>query len=149
MPSSTGLVVVDDRLLIEELLVGLPRGRSATLHSTFHWYYRACRAAVLGAGGQLSGPLQQLRRDEQELAILSLLELRSDIVLPDVRTIVPHMARIAKRHPRLNLLTLEAVAAGQLLAATLWLSSEAASGVLPGILEQERVAWRSVTISPR
>ena len=146
MPSPSRLVVVDDRLLIEELFAGLPRRRSVTLHSTFHWYYRACRAAVLGAGGHLSGPFQLLERDEQEMAILNLLELRSDILLPDARPTVAHMARIAKRHPRLNLLNLEAVAVGQLLAATLWLSPEASSGILPGILEQEHVAWRSVAI---
>lgn len=120
-----------------------------TVYSTFHWYYRACRAAVLGAGGHLSGPFQQLERDEQEVAILSLLELRSDILLPEGRPTVAHVARIAKRHPRLNLLNLEAVAVGQLLAATLWLSAEASGGILPGVLEQEHVAWRTVTIEPK
>lgn len=78
-----------------------------------------------------------------------LLELRSDIVLPDPRTTVAHMTRIAKRHPRVNLLYLEAVAVGQLLAATIWLSPEAANGILPRILEREHVAWRCVPISPR
>lgn len=146
MPSRTQLVIIDDRLLIEELLVGLARRRSVVLHSTFYWYYRACRAAVLGAGGHLSGPFQELPRDEQEQAILSLLQLRSDIQLPDPRPTVPRMAQIAKRHPRLNLLNLEAVAAGQLLDATLWLSDEAAGGVLPDVLDQEHVVWRAVTI---
>lgn len=149
MPLPSRLVIIDDRLLIEELLVGLPRGQSVALHTTFHWYFRACRAAVLGAGGHLSGPFQQLERDEQEVAILNLLELPTDIVLPDARPTVPRMARIAKCHPRLNLLNLEAVAVGQHLAATLWLSPEAASGILPGVLDQEHVAWRSVSISSR
>ena len=146
MPSTSQLVIVDDRLLIEELLVGLPKGRSVVLYTTFFWYYRACRAAVLGAGGHLSGPFQQLERDEQEHAILSLLELRSDILLPDPRATVPRMAQIAKRHHRLNLLNLEAVAVGQLSGATVWLSDEAAGGVLPAALDQEHVAWRSVTV---
>lgn len=34
------------------------------LHTTIYWYYRACRADVLGAGGHLSGPFQQLERPE-------------------------------------------------------------------------------------
>jgi hypothetical protein len=56
------------------------------------------------------------------------------------------MAQIGKRHPRLNLLNLEAVAVGQLLAGTLWLSLEAAAGLLPAVLDEEQVAWRAVAI---
>lgn len=52
-------VVLDDRLLIEELLVGLDAG-AVELHTTVNWYYRACRAADLGAGGHLSGSFLQL-----------------------------------------------------------------------------------------
>ena len=58
-------VVVDDRLLIEELLVGLGDSSDAALHTTSYWYYRACRAAVIGAGGHLSGPFALLDQDEQ------------------------------------------------------------------------------------
>jgi hypothetical protein len=146
MASTSQVVIVDDRLLIEELLVGLSKRRSVVLHTTFYWYYRACRAAALGAGGHLSGPFQQLQRDEQEHAILSLLELRSDILLPDPRPTVPLMAQIAKRHPRLNLLNLEAVAVGRLLGATVWLSTDAAGGLLPTALDQEQVARRAIPI---
>jgi hypothetical protein len=141
------LVILDDRLLIEELLVGLAKDQPFVLHTTFYWYYRACRAAVLGAGGYLSGPFQQLEDDDQDRAILSLLELPSDIALPDPRPTVPLMAQMAKRHPRLNLLNLEAVAVGQLLAATIWLSMDAAAGVLPAVLDQEQVAWQAVAIN--
>jgi hypothetical protein len=144
--SAPQLVILDDRLLIEELLVGLAKVHPFVLHTTFYWYYRACRAAVVGAGGHLSGPFQQLENDDQERAILSLLELRSDILLPDPRPTVPRMAQIAKRHPRLNLVNLEAIAVGQLLAGTLWLSLEAAAGVLPAVLDEEQVAWQAVAI---
>jgi hypothetical protein len=146
VPPNSPLVIIDERLLIEELLIGLVKEQPVMLHTTSYWYYRACRAAVLGAGGHLSGPFQQLERGEQERAILSLLALRSDIVLPDPRSTVPRMARIAKRHPQLNLLNLEAVAVGQLLDAIVWLSVEAADGVLPTALEDEHVAWRTVEI---
>lgn len=138
-------VILDDRLLIEELLVGLSEN-PAELHTTTYWYYRACRAAVLGAGGHLSGPFDRLETSEQELAVQSLLELRSDISLPDHRRTVPAMVGAARRHPLLNLLNLEAVAMGQVVGATLWLSREAATGVLPGVLDHERVAWRTITI---
>ena len=146
MAAASQPVIIDDRLLIEELLVGLVNGQPVALHTTSYWYYRACRAAVLGAGGHLSGPFQQLDREEQERGILSLLELRTDILLPDSRQTVPRRARIAERHPWLNLLNLEVVAVGQLLAGTLWLSPETSAGVLPSVLDQEHVAWLVVEI---
>ena len=146
MASAPRRVILDDRLLIEELLVGVPK-RRVILHTTTYWYYRACRAAVLGAGGHLSGPFERLENDEQELAILSLLELRSDIALPDPRPTVPVMARLARRHPRLNLMNLEAVAVGKLLGGTVWLSVEAAGGVLPPVLDREQVPWQTVSIA--
>jgi len=144
---SAGVVVLDDRLLIEELLVGLPRRRRRlTLFTTSYWYYRACRAAVAGAGGQLSGPFEQLAASEQERAILSLLELREDIGLPDPRATVPVMADLARRHPQLNLLNLEAVASATVLDAEIWLSPPAVAGVLPAVLDAARVRWRSAVI---
>jgi hypothetical protein len=136
--------VLDDRLLIEELLVGL--GVKVSLLTTSYWYYRACRAAVLGAGGHLSGPFQQLPVAGQERAIASLLSLREDIGLPDPRATTPMMVDIASRHSRLNLLNLEAVAVGRLGLGTLWLSAETAAGVLPDVLDAEEIAWRTVVV---
>jgi hypothetical protein len=146
--ASTRNVVLDDRLLIEELLVGLRRTRRRVeLHTTSYWYYRACCAASAGAGGHLSGPFEQLAAGEQEKAILSLLELRDDIGLPDPRLTIPVMVDVAARHPRLNLLNLEAVAFARLLSATVWLSEEGAAGILPAVLAAEEVAWETVAIA--
>jgi hypothetical protein len=139
------VALLDDRLLIEELLVGLP-SRRVELHTTSYWYYRACRAAVLGAGGHLSGPFERVGAAQQGAAIISLLELREDISLPDPRATVPEMARLASRHPRLNLMNLEAAAVARLLKGTVWLSAESAHGVLPAVLDSERVRWRTVTL---
>ena len=140
------VVVLDDRLLIEELLVGIPRGRRRPgLFTTSYWYYRACRAAVAGAGGHLSGPFAQLAAPQQERAILSLLGLREDIGLPDPRLTVPAMAEISRQHAQLNLLNLEAVAAARLLGATVWLSAPAANGVLPGVLDADGLRWKMVS----
>ncbi|CAN5546070.1 MAG: hypothetical protein H0X61_04045 [Acidimicrobiia bacterium] len=143
---SVDRVVLDDRLLIEHLLVGLD-ATNVELYTTAYWYYRACRAAVAGAGGQLSGPFEHLDRNEQERAILSLLELPDDIGLPEPRASVPAMARVAVRQPRLNLLNLEAVAAGETLDATIWLSAPAASGLLPAVLDAEAIPWTTITIA--
>ena len=142
------VVVLDDRLLIEELLVGLPDAAPGlSLHTTTYWYYRACRAAVAGAGGHLSGPFQELADDEQGRAIISLLDLRPDIGLPDPRSTVPAMVDVAIRHPRLNLLNLEAVAVARLLSGTVWLSEEATKGILPPVLDAEGLAWRTIPIA--
>lgn len=138
-------VVIDDRLLIEELLVGL-HPTAGALHTTNYWYYRACRAAVIGAGGHLSGPFARLDLVHQSSAVRALLALPEDIQLPDPRATVPKMAELAQRHPRLNLLNLEAAAAALTLDATVWLSVEAAAGVLPGVLDAEGITWDTVEI---
>ena len=136
-----GRVVLDDRLLIEELLVGLPVATGASLYTTTYWYYRACRAAVLGAGGQLSGPFLKLSAREQQHSIASLVQLRDDIGLPDPRRTVPLMVEVAGRHARLNLLNLEAVAMAQDLRATVLLSEQAGHGLLRPVLNAEGIRW--------
>jgi hypothetical protein len=142
VPSRTARVILDDRLLIEDLLAGLRvRGER---HTTSYWYYRACRAAVAGAGGHLSGPFLGLDNVRQAAAIRNLLELPTTIGLPDPRSTVPLMAELAERHPRLNLLNLEAAAAALDLHATVLLSTEAARGVLPPILDAEKIKWRTI-----
>jgi len=140
-------IVLDDRLLIEALLVGLDEhDLPGQRHTTTYWYYRACRAAVAGAGGHLSGPYLGLDDQRQASAILSLLVLPDTIGLPDPRSTVPVMAQLAERFPRLNVLNLEAAAAALVLEATVLLSVEASRGVLPEVLDAERVTWRIVEI---
>jgi hypothetical protein len=131
-------------LLIEELLVGLDR-HGAQLHTTTYWYFRACRAAVAGAGGHLSGPFRDLPELEQQRAIASILQLPDDVGLPEPLRVVPLMVDVAGRHPRLNLLNLEAVATARVLQATIWLSPEGASGILPEVLQAERLGWETIT----
>ena len=139
-------VIVDDRLLIEELLVGIERN-DESIHTTMYWYYRACRAAVAGAGGHLSGPFGDVPRAEQQRAIASILQLPVNVGLPQARETVPRMVDVATRHPQLNLLNLEAVAAARTLEATLWLSPAGASGVLPRVLDLEGIPWETVLLA--
>ena len=133
--------LIDDRLLVERLLGGDPVS-NAQIATTPLWYFRACRASVLGAGGQLSGPFARLDDEHQGAAITRLLELDDDVELPDPRNTVPVMAQVAQRHPQLNLLNLEATAAALVLEATVVLSAKAATGILPGVLGKERIPWR-------
>jgi hypothetical protein len=137
-------IILDDRLLIEELLMGIDA--EGERHTTSSWYYRACRAAVGGAGGHLSGPFLGLDRRHQASAIRSLLMLPDTIGLPDPRATVPVMAELSERHPRLNRLNLDAAATGLVLGATMLLSTEATRGVLPAILDAENITWRTVEI---
>ena len=134
--------LIDDRLLISHLLAGPIAGDGVA--TTSLWYFRACRAAVLGAGGALSGPCRRLDTERQNAAIRQLLLLGDDVSLPDQRAVVPEMARLAERHTRLNLMNLEALAAAVLGGAEVLLSPPAARGVLPDVLTAERVSWRVV-----
>lgn len=128
---------------MEELLIGLHRGQEQ-VSTTSCWYYRACRAAVAGAGGHLSGPFRSLPKDKQQRAIGSLLQLPDEVGLPEPRQVVPLMVGVATRHPKLNLLNVEAVAAAHFFHAAVWLSPEGASGVLPDVLTAENIVWRTV-----
>jgi hypothetical protein len=139
-------VVLDDRLLIEELLVGMDR-RGETIHTTTYWYYRACRAAVSGAAGHLSGPFRHVPHSQQQRAISSMLQLPANVGLPEARQTTPRMVDVATRHPQLNLLNLEAVAAASVLEATIWLSPAGAAGVLPNALDLEGIPWETVLVA--
>jgi len=141
----TSDVLIDDRLLVAHLTGTRIAGRSkATLHTTTYWYYRACRAAVLGASGQLSGPFEGLSELDQSRAIAAMLQLPDDVGLPDPRVLVPAMVEVASRNPQLNLMNVEAVATARLLDARVLLSPAAAQGVLPPVLDAEGIRWRTV-----
>lgn len=137
------ILLLDDHALIEEILTESisTREPNSSLLTTSYWYYRACRGAVLGAGGQLSGPFEQLGDDLQQAAIATLLTLPERIELPDPRTTVQLMVAMAGRHPKLNLLNLEAVAVAVDTGAHVVLAERAATGILPGVLAAEQVAW--------
>jgi hypothetical protein len=57
------------------------------------------------------------------------------------------MVTMAGGHPKLNLLNLEAVATAHWLRATVWLSPDGASGVLPDVLGAEELAWETIVPS--
>lgn len=117
-------------------------GRSrAPIATTTYWWYRACRAAVVGGAGKLSGPIAELDAGDQSRVIAAMLQLTDDIGLPDPRRLVPEMAAVAARHPSLNVMNVEAVAAARTMAARVVLSPPAAAGVLPAVLDAERLRW--------
>jgi hypothetical protein len=51
------------------------------------------------------------------------------------------MVEVSSRHPRLNLMNLEATAAALVVGARVLLSPAAARGVLVPVLDAERIRW--------
>jgi len=144
----TNSVLIDDRLLIAHLLdVKLSLPRRVGLHTTAYWYYRACRAAVAGSAGRLSGPFRALPASEQARAVQGLLQLPERVGLPESRRLVPEMAEVAGRHPQLNLLNVEATAAARVLSARVLLSPPASRGILPTALENEDIRWDMIELT--
>jgi hypothetical protein len=77
-----------------------------------------------------------------------MMLLPERIGLPDPRVVVPVMVDIARRHPQLNLLNLEAAATARVLDAVVWLSPQSASGILPAVLEDQGTPWVAVEPGP-
>lgn len=141
MPTSN-TILIDDRLLVAHLVgAHLPLPEHSPLATTTYWYYRACRAAVAGGTGQLSGPFQALAGAQQAAAIAAMLHLPDNIALPDPRQLVPEMVAVQRRHPQLNVMNIEAAAAARLLATRVALSTPAARGVLARVLDDEHINW--------
>jgi hypothetical protein len=74
-----------------------------------------------------------------------MLRLSDDIDIPTARQLVPVMVEVSERHPKLNILNVEAVAASLFIGATTWLAPEAANGILPSVLDREGLQWTVVT----
>jgi hypothetical protein len=140
--------LIDDRLLVDYILAPTrPRWtRRHMLFTTQCWYYRAARAAVSGATGQLSAPFTVLPPDDQAEAIRMIMRLPPSVDLPDGRGLVPEMVDVSRRHQRLNLMNVEAVAAARLLGSQVLLSPKAAEGVLPAVLDAEGIAWEAIPL---
>lgn len=135
-------LLLDDRVLVA-LLTGeaLPRAVGAECFTTAYFYYRACRAVVIGAGGKLSGPFARLDRTRRAHALASMLGLPDEVRLPDPRDVVPVMVALSQRHPHLNVLATEAAAAALVLGATMLIARATAEGQLGPVLEAEDIAF--------
>ena len=140
-------LLLDDRVLVA-LLVGeaVPIARRAEHFTTTYFYFRACRAVVAGAGGRLSGPFEHLDPGRRAVALEHMLALPGDVGLPDPRQIVPVMVDVQRRHPNLNVLNTEAVAAAHLLRAKMVLSPPTAKGQLETVLPVEQIAFQTVDL---
>jgi hypothetical protein len=119
-----GAVIVDDHLLVACLRDGEPsdvaraRGRGP-LYTTGLWYHRLCRAFVTPVvEGTLSGVLRRLPPMEARRVLAAVTVLPSSIRLLSLRQLGWPMGEILAEE-RLNVIALEALAAGRLLGATI------------------------------
>ena len=137
----------DDRALVA-LRNGerLPTTRGAKRYTTTYFWFRACRAVVVGAGGQLSGPFERLGPVHRTVELQHMLALPDDVGLPEPRFIVPVMVDVQLRHPVLHVLNTEATAAAPLLDANMVLSPPSAPGQMRVILPNEGVAFQTVDL---
>jgi|SRR5665213_939550 len=101
-------------LLLRGELVEVVEGNTA--FTTGYWYFRLCQAYFRSATqGALSRPFAELSPEERSRAEERLLALPADIGLLSMRELAPRMAELTERHPTLNLLAREALAATMVL----------------------------------
>lgn len=127
------VALVDDHLLLRLLLGEVPHigPKRTTLATTGIWYHRLCRAlAGPSTVGSLSRQLGEVDASLAAGALGAVLDLPDDIEMVSMRTLGWPMADLVHRGARLNLLSLEALAAARHLRAVIWLSSDDDNGPL-------------------
>lgn len=140
-------VVVDDHLLVQ-ILVGeeppdLPSG--AAIFTTGLWYHRLCRAACSGTVvGALSRALGPVDTATGAGVASTIIELPDAVGLRSMRDLAWPMARLLRDGHRLNLLSLEALAAAEQLQAEIWLTAADANPPLAAAADARGVAVRLV-----
>lgn len=120
------VVVVDDHLLLRVLLGDEPptlRADGESLATTGLWYHRLSRAlgdeAVVGS---LSRRLGSLDRSTAAAVVGTVIELPDTIRLVSLRSLAWPMGQLVHSGVRLNLLSLEALAAAQHLSGEICLA---------------------------
>ena len=119
-------VLVDDHLLLAVLLGREPtdlRLRDSRIATTGLWYHRLCRAVIDSkVVGSMSRRLSGLAPAAASAAIASVVRLPADIEMMSLRTLGWPMAELLSGGLRLNLLSLEAIAAARAIDAEICLA---------------------------
>jgi len=114
---SVGDILVDDHLLLRILLEDEPanlRRRAGRIATTGLWYHRLCRAiATSPVGGLLSRRLGSADPNLGAKAAMSIVELPETLGLVSMRELAWPMAMLLDAGVRLNLMSLEALAAAE------------------------------------
>ncbi len=127
-------VLVDDHLLIAVLLGREPaalRLSDSRIATTGLWYHRLCRAVIDSTVvGSMSRRLSGLAPAAASAAIASVVRLPPDIEMVSLRTLGWPMAELLSGGFRLNLLSLEAIAAARAIDAEICLAEADRNEVL-------------------
>ena len=142
-------VLVDDHILLRVLLGDEPptlRSGQTELATTGLWYHRLCRAlsndTVVGALSRQLGGVDSAVAGEVARAVV---ELPDHISLLSLRTLAWPMGQLITHGTRLNLLSLEALAAAQHLDAEICLAATDANLPLQAAASDASVAVRILT----
>ena len=119
-------VLVDDHLLLAVLLGREPaalRLSDSRIATTGLWYHRLCRAVIDSTVvGSMSRRLSGLTPAAVSAVIASVVRLPPDIEMVSLRTLGWPMAELLSGGLRLNLLSLEAIAAARAIEAEICLA---------------------------
>ena len=142
-------VLVDDHLLLRILLDDEPstlRPTGATVATTGLWYHRLCRAladdAVIGSMSRRLGAVDATVAAE---VLGAVMELPDTVELVSLRTLGWPMGRLVHIGARLNLLSLEALAAARHLTAEVCLAEGGDNDPLRASASSFGVAVRTIT----
>jgi hypothetical protein len=142
-------VLVDDHLLLRVLLDEEPsslRPRGAALATTGLWYHRLCRAladdAVIGSMSRRLGGVDDAVAAG---ALGAVVDLPDTIELISLRVLGWPMGVLVHAGARLNLLSLEALAAARHLSAEICLSAADDNAPLHALAATYGVSIRTVS----
>jgi hypothetical protein len=143
------VVLIDDHLLLRVLLDDEPSGlrRPGTrIATTGLWYHRLCRAladhAVVGA---MSKRLGAVADDVAAATLAAVIALPDTVELVSLRTLGWPMAVLVHAGARLNLLSLEALAAARHLTADICLAEQDNNDPLRAAAKNFGITVRSVS----
>lgn len=143
------VVLVDDHLLLRLLLDDEPsslRQNATAVATTGLWYHRLCRAlANTTVIGSLSKQLGELDEAASASVLAAVIRLPDTIELISLRTLSWPMAELVHGGARLNLLSLEALAAARQLSAEICLGVADDNAPLRSAAAEFDVAVRTVS----
>ncbi len=143
------MVVLDDHLLLRLLLGDEPadlRPSGAALTTTGLWYHRLCRAlADQTVVGSMSRSLGAVDAHVAAEVIAAVIELPESIGLTSLRSLGWPMANLLSSGVRLNLLSLEALAAAEHLGGEICLAAVDHNPPLREAAKQRNVAVRLIS----
>jgi hypothetical protein len=141
-------VLLDDHLLLRVLLGDEPstlRPRGATIATTGLWYHRLCRAladnTVVGSMSRRLGAVDDTVATD---VLGAVIELPDTVELVSLRTLGWPMGELVRAGARLNLLSLEALAAARHLTAEVCLAEADDNDPLRAAADRFAVTVRTV-----